>query len=69
MRKQRRLEDSQNAREFDPETAAIDDITLDMIDEEPQRVQKKRSQYARPKNWETIAEYYERYRIRPIVSI
>ena len=58
MRKQRRLEDSQNAREFDPETAAIDDITLDMIDEEPQRVQKKRNQYARPKNWETIAEYY-----------
>ena len=29
-----------------------------MIDEEPQRVQKKRNQYARPKNWETIAEYY-----------
>ena len=69
LRKQRRLEDSQNAREFDPETAAIDDITLNKIDEEPQRVQKKRSQYARPKNWETIAEYYERYRIRPIVSI
>ena len=58
LKKQRRLEDSQNAREFDPETAAIDDITLDMIDEEPQRVQKKRNQYARPKNWETIAEYY-----------
>ena len=35
LRKQRRLEDRQNAREFDPETAAIDDITLDMIDEEP----------------------------------
>ena len=28
LRKQRRLEDSQNAREFDPETAAIDDITF-----------------------------------------
>ena len=50
LRKQRRLEGSQNAREFDPETAAIDDITLDMIDEEPQRVQKKRNQYARPRN-------------------
>ena len=50
LRKQRRLEDRQNAREFDPETAAIDDITLDMIDEEPQRVQKKRNQYARPRN-------------------
>ena len=53
LRTQRRLEDSQNAREFDPETAAIDDITLDMIDEEPQRVQKKRNQYARPRNWDT----------------
>ena len=28
LRKQRRLEDSQNAGEFDPETAAIDDITF-----------------------------------------
>ena len=27
LRQQRRLEDSQNAREFDPETAAIDVIT------------------------------------------
>ena len=58
LRKQRRLEDRQNAREFDPETAAIDDITLDMIDEEPQRVQKKRNQYARPKNWDIIADHY-----------
>ena len=56
LRKQRRLEESQNAREIDPRTAAIDDITLDMIDEEPQRV--KRNQYARPKNWDTIAEHY-----------
>ena len=31
LRKQRRLEDSQNAREFDPETAAIDVITLDIF--------------------------------------
>ena len=31
LRKQRRLEDSQNAREFDPETAAIDIITLDIF--------------------------------------
>ena len=31
LRKQRRLEDSQNAREFDPETAAIDVITLNIF--------------------------------------
>ena len=47
LRLQRRLEDSQNAREFDPGTAATDEISLDMIDEVPQRVQKKRNQYAR----------------------
>ena len=41
MRKQRRLEESQNAREIDPRTAAIDDVTLDMIDEEPQRVKRR----------------------------
>ena len=58
LRMQRRLEDSQNAREFDPETAATDEISLDMIDEVPQRVQKKRNQYARLKNWDTITEYY-----------
>ena len=40
LRKQRRLEDSQNARGATKKTAAIDDITLDMIDKEPQRVQK-----------------------------
>ena len=28
LKKQRRMEDNQNAREFDPETAAIDDITF-----------------------------------------
>ena len=58
LKKQRRLEVSQNAREIDPETAAIDNVTLDMIDEEPQRVKRKRSQYARPKNWHTIVEHY-----------
>ena len=58
LRMQRRLEDSQNAREFDPGTAATDEISLDMIDEVPQRVQKKRNQYGRLKNWDTIAEYY-----------
>ena len=31
LRKQRWLEDSQNAWEFDPETAAIDVITLDIF--------------------------------------
>ena len=58
LRKQRRLEESQNAREIDPGTAAVDDVTLDMIDEELQRVKRKRNQYARPKNWATIAEHY-----------
>jgi hypothetical protein len=58
LRKQRRLKDRQNAIEIDPETVAIDDITFDMIAEEPRAQQVKRKQYARPKNWETIAEYY-----------
>ena len=60
MRKQRRLEESQNAREIDPGTAAVDDVTLDMIDEELQRVKRKRNQYARPKNRDTIPEHYGR---------
>ena len=58
LRKQKRLEDRQHAREIDPVAAAIDDITLDIIDEEPHRVHKKRNQFTRPRNWEIIAEHY-----------